>query len=696
MKKLLFFLLLFNASYSLAQNGWQVVYTGDYIYSPYYYDISFPADQTGWVLCRDHVKRTTDGGYNWKRIYFTGTNNYLSNSFFLNELAAWVIVNGKLKYTSDGGETWQNKDTLTGNPKSIYFYNISTGWQCGSIGMIKKTVNGGLNWDSVYSGTTDNLNSISFGSELNGICGGDWGTIISTTNGGLNWIKYTDALLGFYTKVKFTDHQTAFVCGTGGRIFKTTNAGINWSSYPIDNTYLTSVLFSGSQIGYAFSNYYEIYKSTNAGLGWNLLQTSGINNRIFRSAISPGNNMWIAADSGIILKSNNQGTVWNEVFRDYLTKENLNSVHFNNLTTGIITGNHGVILRSVNAGVNWSLVTLNPGLNYTDVQFTDNSTAFICGGNGTTTGMVLKSQDAGVSWQAVYQNDSAHFYSVYFLNSQSGWVSGRNGYILKTTNSGINWVRYKPDNSAGSKIFFINENTGFIAKATLLKSTNGGLNWFNSLSNQAADIQFLGQTGFMTQQNGFIYKTTDEGLTWNSYYTGGTSAGTFYFVNVNTGWVCSGGNIRKTTNGGVNWQLQTATALPLTISSVYFSNESFGYACGGYGGIIRTTNGGIGINQLSSEIPQEFKLYSSYPNPFNPVTRIKFDIPLLRGVAEGRGVLLKIYDILGKEIASLVNEELKPGTYEIQWDASGYPSGVYFYSLIFNKAVHTGKMVLVK
>jgi hypothetical protein len=110
----------------------------------------------------------------------------------------------------------------------------------------------------------------------------------------------------------------------------------------------------------------------------------------------------------------------------------------------------------------------------------------------------------------------------------------------------------------------------------------------------------------------------------------------------------------------------------------------------------------IGIQNISTEIPSRFSLSQNYPNPFNPETKIKFDIPLSRGVSEGRGVLVRlvIYDILGKEIATLVNEQLKPGTYEVEWSAtcggSNYPSGVYFYKLIANEFTETKKMVLIK
>jgi len=108
----------------------------------------------------------------------------------------------------------------------------------------------------------------------------------------------------------------------------------------------------------------------------------------------------------------------------------------------------------------------------------------------------------------------------------------------------------------------------------------------------------------------------------------------------------------------------------------------------------------IGINQLSSEVPEKFALYQNYPNPFNPSTKIKFEIPLLRGVdgAKGdrRGVLLRVYDILGREITTLVNEELKPGTYEVDWLAENYPSGVYFYTIKTQNFFDSKKMILLK
>lgn len=113
----------------------------------------------------------------------------------------------------------------------------------------------------------------------------------------------------------------------------------------------------------------------------------------------------------------------------------------------------------------------------------------------------------------------------------------------------------------------------------------------------------------------------------------------------------------------------------------------------------------IGITEISNGIPKNFVLCQNYPNPFNPFTKIKFDIPSSPlSFGEGTGVRLAIFDILGREITVLVNKELKPGSYEVEWNASNYPSGVYFYRITIVDAsaplsinfTETKKMVLIK
>ena len=93
---------------------------------------------------------------------------------------------------------------------------------------------------------------------------------------------------------------------------------------------------------------------------------------------------------------------------------------------------------------------------------------------------------------------------------------------------------------------------------------------------------------------------------------------------------------------------------------------------------------------LKKHIPQSFQLFQNYPNPFNPTTTIKYQIP------EHNFVSIKVFDILGKEIETLVNEEKSKGTYEISWNADYLPSGIYFYQLKSGKYIETKKMLLLK
>jgi hypothetical protein len=89
-------------------------------------------------------------------------------------------------------------------------------------------------------------------------------------------------------------------------------------------------------------------------------------------------------------------------------------------------------------------------------------------------------------------------------------------------------------------------------------------------------------------------------------------------------------------------------------------------------------------------VPGTFRLFQNYPNPFNPTTTIQYSVP------SSQYVSLKIYDVLGREVASLVDGTRQPGTYTVTWDASGFSSGVYFYRLMAGSFVGTKKLVLVR
>ena len=117
----------------------------------------------------------------------------------------------------------------------------------------------------------------------------------------------------------------------------------------------------------------------------------------------------------------------------------------------------------------------------------------------------------------------------------------------------------------------------------------------------------------------------------------------------------------------------------------------------------RESSSGTGVEPAKSALVSTYDLQQNYPNPFNPVTKIKYTIPTPphpspsqgEGVREGF-VSLKIYDVLGRDVATLVNENQKPGNYEVTFDAFGLASGIYYYQLKAGDFVDTKKMLLLK
>ncbi len=132
----------------------------------------------------------------------------------------------------------------------------------------------------------------------------------------------------------------------------------------------------------------------------------------------------------------------------------------------------------------------------------------------------------------------------------------------------------------------------------------------------------------------------------------------------------------QTTNGGSNWAGTRTKSQDL--HGIYFTDENTGYAVGSNGNIIKTTNGGgdpIGIEPLNNEIPERFELFQNYPNPFNPMTNVKIQMP------KSGFVSLKVFDIMGREVENLVEENLKAGSYELEFNGMNRASGIYYYKL---------------
>lgn len=388
----------------------------------------------------------------------------------------------------------------------------------------------------------------------------------------------------------------------------------------------------------------------------------------------------------------------------------------------------------------WIGYQVDPNANLQDVFFTSATVGYCVG----STNMVYKTTNGGAGWTPLSSNHQGMLYSICFTNQNTGYITGSQGDLVKTTNAGQSWQ--VSDITSGGTLYditFINDNTGIACGYGIFKTTNAGVNWSqinNGLVGALHSVDFTpGNPSIMycCGENGIIAKSIDYGNTWvqipigvNVYYecidafapgqviavgegvirrttNGGENwiviphSPANYFrdiqmVNASTGFACGfgggEGRIYKTYNGGGNWYQLTYTA-PFNLNGLYFVNETTGFFTRYDGDIIKTTNGGgspIGINTISTEVPGEYSLEQNYPNPFNPVTNIEFSIQ------SPQFVTIQIYNSLGAEIKTLVNEQLAAGIYRADWDASAYASGIYFYTMKSGEYSNTKRMILIK
>jgi photosystem II stability/assembly factor-like uncharacterized protein len=408
-----------------------------------------------------------------------------------------------------------------------------------------------------------------------------------------------------------------------------------------------------------------------------------------------------------------QSNSWSSFFSIYFTSDN----------TGYAARGDSSIIKTTNGGLNWFSLNGTSLFDIRSIQFATINTGYAVGENyQNRIGYFLKTTNAGTNWSQI-QFSGVRFRSLKFIDENLGYVLTDSNFVYKTTNGGVNWEIQSLNGSYMISFDFADANNGFVSGHYLrfYRTTNGGANWITSGRN-IFEMDFVdANTGYSTVLNilsSDIIKTTNGGLNWSIVYTRDTSSlNDLFFINNNTGWVLGEKNrtnniydgfILKTTNGGVGW-FEQFTGLQhdssSCFSSLFMVNSNLGYAStilcqsGGpdlRGKIFKTTNGGggpIGIEPVYSNIPENYILHQNYPNPFNPVTKISFEIPVSVTNVSTR---LIVYDVTGKEVSVLVDEQLQPGKYEIDWNAEDLTSGVYFYTLSTGNYKETKKMLLIK
>lgn len=401
-------------------------------------------------------------------------------------------------------------------------------------------------------------------------------------------------------------------------------------------------------------------------------QTSGLTTDLTSISAVDDNHVWLCGYSGRVLRTTNGGTNWVSVNSAPIPGTlNLHSIFAIDSLTCFVAGSGtaSFLFKTTNGGANWTQVFTETGGFINVVVFGNNTAGYMIGDPVGGRWSLWGTTDAGSTW------DSSTFYLPAGGASEAGWNNGyffdvSAGFFFGTNNTRIyktltltSWTTQPTTGQVNSyDLWFNNALTGFTGGTALLHTTTGGALWGPPPSALPGTANISGIVGFSTnwwvvRQGTAIYFSSNGGSGWTTVYT--APSGAYRYI--------------------AKPRSPLFTAL---------------WAVRTLGGI---TKGSIiqGISPINSEIPAKFLLKQNYPNPFNPSTTIRFEIPN-SGNSGATPVKLAVFDQLGREVKTLVNENMIAGVFEVSFDASNLSSGVYYYKIIAGNFNATKKMMLVK
>ena len=383
---------------------------------------------------------------------------------------------------------------------------------------------------------------------------------------------------------------------------------------------------------------------------------------------------WVYNDSSFIFKTTNGGENWFINVAQSSQLGGFRRIIFINKNTGFNCGSF--FRKTTNAGVNWITISIN-GIVAENMYVLNEDTIFLTNSE-TLDGGVFRTTNGGQNWEQLYNAGNDNPTDIYMYNARIGFYHGIGPLLYKTTNGGYNW--FAIDSGRYTQIFFLDSLIGYMSYNGFKKTTNGGYNWVTQITPRVPG----GTTSGGVAKFQFIGRDTISGV-----------GGHVQFPNPYR----NRGLIYKTTNGGINWGYQLPDTHNIQIISyqfIKFIGTKFGWAYNSYGPGIHTTSGGdstiyVGISNNNTVVSKNFILHQNYPNPFNPNTSISYK------VESTKQIKLIVFDILGKEITTLVNQKQKAGEYEITFVGAGLSSGVYYYALYADGVmVNAKKMLMLK
>ena len=681
-----------------------------------------------WVAINSGITCSGGGSCNWiTALVFAGSK------FFAG-------TNGGVFVSTNSGANWSgiNSSLWNGN---VWTFSVSgTYLFAGTAGGVFRMPLNDTNWTYVSTGLTNTfINALAVSGST--IFAGTSSGIFLSTNSGNNWSAANTGLTNTYIYAFAVSGANVFV-GTNGGIFHSTNNGAIWTEANIGlvlPTPVTAFAVNGTNI------FAGMHSTSGGSMGIFLSTDNGSTWLAHNSGLTPNNSggLCMVASNSYLYIGNTGGYVCrrplSEITNTWLPQTSplgrtvLGKIQFVSSTEGWIVAGTGKLLHTTDAGVNWSVAS--PGgldsvsfntdnlSGLSPLSFINATTGWLIGtlvssGNGA---VLYNTTNSGTTWSKQVLSGWSNAWGVRFVDINNGWICVLSGTktnyvysVLRTTDAGTHWSTVY--NAANGKLclpYFIDANNGWAildslqtSESSISRTTDGGVTWNNQFTNSTPGmfkaLQFVDvSNGWVVGDSGKIMRTTNGGSTWTQITNTENISehNALFFIDAMNGWIGSRVNgiqgdriILHTSDGGGSWSIQDAPVTS-TINGIYFIDANNGWLTDDDGVISKTTSGS-GVTSVrmdnQSAAPTSFLLSQNYPNPFNPTTTINFQLK-----ADSR-VRLAIYDLLGREVATLVNDGLSAGNYTWQWNASIMPSGIYFYRLQAGSFVQTKKLVLLK
>lgn len=521
---------------------------------------------------------TTPAGTSINDITFT--DRYNGYAVFQSSGIGNCTISHGLYKTINEGKDWVRMNTGNTNTiTAIHFVNQLTGWYASNSSNIRKTTDGGATWVQQGAGIASGSNDIWLKDLNNGFITGNNGALRKTSNGGSTWQTIASGVTTDLRRIFFANNNLGFIASSNGQILRTTDGGNTWNIITTGAGGINDIFFADATTGYLSSSN-NLFKTVDGGLTWSAVTTGAVN-PILRIFFTDANNGYLSVGGEGIFKTTDGGNTWNNTITLNGLYDSFNAIYFTDANTGYIGGNLGKINKTTDGGVTWKNKTTGLGTELFSVFATNRDTAYTAGKEGK----IFKTENGGINFFQQTQAFATTIIKVYFTSNNVGFACSDSGRIMKTIDGGETWV-LKPTNTLRgfTDLSFINANQGYaVASGGFVFKTNDAGETWDSISTGEPDVSraiwFLNEdTGFVAGTNK-IARTYDGGNTWNIHTSLiASSIQDIVFTNASLGY-CAGtfGKILFTTDAGLNWSQTNNNSNNAAIEEMWFANDSVGY-----------------------------------------------------------------------------------------------------------------------